>query len=75
LLIQTPRTAYVVEVKRRKWIGEEIEREVEDKIRRIPLRPGISARPVLVYDGELDPVVEGNGYFDAIIPASKLIEG
>jgi len=75
LLIQTPRTAYVVEVKRKKWIGEEIEREVEDKIRRIPLRPGISARPVLVYDGELDPVVEGNGYFDAIIPARKLIEG
>jgi len=75
LLVQTQRTAYVVEVKRRRRIGEEIVREVEEKIRRLPLRKGVSPRPVLVYDGELDPAVEGSGYFDAIIPACKLIEG
>lgn len=73
LLIQTQRTAYVVEVKRKRFIGEEIEREVEEKIKRLPLRAGVSPRPVLVYDGELDPVVEGNGYFDAIVPAGKLL--
>jgi len=73
LLIQTRRTAYVVEIKRKSFIGEDIEQEVEEKIRRLPLRAGVSPRPVLVYDGELDPVVEGNGYFDAIIPAAKLI--
>ena len=28
---------------------------------------------VLVYDGELDGAVEGNGYFDAIVPARKLL--
>jgi len=74
LLIQTQRTAYVVEVKRMRYIGTEIEREVEEKIRRLPLRAGVSPRPVLVYDGELDPVVEGNGYFDAIVPAYKFLE-
>ena len=73
LLVQTARTAYVVEVKRRKSIGVEIEDEVESKIHRLPLRKGVSARPVLVYDGELDGVVEGNGYFDAIVPARKLL--
>lgn len=73
LLIQTARTAFVVEVKRRREITAEIESEVEQKIRRLPLRNGLSARPVLVYDGELAPSVEGTGYFDALIPASRLL--
>jgi hypothetical protein len=73
LLIQTPCTAYVVEVKRMNHIGSEIEEVMREKIRRLPLREGMSARPVLVYDGELAPTVTGRGYFDAIIPARKLI--
>ena len=73
LLIQTPCTAYVVEVKRKNHIGSEIEDVMREKIRRLPLREGMSARPVLVYDGELAPTVSGRGYFDAIIPARKLI--
>ena len=73
LLVQTARTAYVVEIKRKRYIDESIEAEVERKIDRLPLRKGVSARAVLVYDGELDPVVEGNGFFDAIIPASRLL--
>ena len=55
------------------YTDEGIEAEVERKIDRLPLRKGVSARAVLVYDGELDPVVEGNGFFDAIIPASRLL--
>ena len=73
LLIQTPCTAYVVGVKRMNHIGSEIEDVMREKIRRLPLREGMSARPVLVYDGELAPTVSGRGYFDAIIPARKLI--
>ena len=73
LLIQTARTAYVVEVKRQREIGAAIIDEMERKLRQIPLRKGLSARPVLVYDGELSPSVEGCGYFDAIIPARKLL--
>lgn len=73
LLIQTPRTAYVVEIKRKTQIGREIEDEMEARLARLPLRKGVSARPVLVFDGELDPVVEGDGFFDAVIPASRLL--
>lgn len=73
LLVQTACTAYVVEIKRMKHIGAEIEDEMREKIKRLPLREGVSPRPVLVYDGELSPVVSGRGYFDAVIPARKLI--
>lgn len=74
LLVQTQTTAYVVEVKRKNHIGAEVEDEVRQKIRRLPLREGVSARPALVYDGDLAPSVVGRGYFDAIIPADKLLE-
>ena len=46
---------------------------MEERIARLSLRKGMSARPVLVYEGELAPVVEGDGFFDAVIPASKLL--
>ena len=73
LLIQTARTAYAVEIKRQKEIGPEIEDEVRRKIARLPLRSGMTPRPVLVYDGNLAPSVEGAGFFDAIIPARKML--
>ncbi len=73
LLIQTPRTAYVVEIKRKKYIDESIIDEVDDRMKRLRLRKGMSPRPVLVYDGELEPSVEGAGFFDAVIPAEKLL--
>lgn len=74
LLIQTARTAYVIEVKRKRFIDDDIIAEVDEKVRRMPLRRGLSARPVLVYDGKLQPSVEGTGYFDAIINARQLLE-
>lgn len=73
LLIQTARTAYVVEIKRRREIGPEIEEEVQRKIHSLPLRSGMTPRPVLVYEGHLAPSVEGTGFFDAIIPARRLL--
>lgn len=73
LLIQTPKTAYVVEVKRCQHIGVEVEAEVAERMRRLPLRKGLSKRPVLVYDGELDPAVEASGFFSAIISSRQLL--
>lgn len=73
LLIQTPRTAYVLEIKRKNEIGPEIEDEVNQKLKRLPIRKGISLRPVLVYCGNLAKSVEANGFFDAIIPVAKLL--
>lgn len=75
LLIQTPRTAYVVEVKRRKRIGVEIEDEVEEKVRRLQVRKGVSVRTALVYQGDLDPRVREQGYFSAIVSADELLKG
>ena len=72
LLIQTAKAAYVVEVKRQKEIGVEVENQVETAIRRLHVRKGVVVHPVLVYAGALDGEVSGNGYFDALIPFGKL---
>jgi len=74
LLIQTPKTAYVVEVKRKNLIDPSVEEEMRTKISRLPVRPGVSVRPVLVYTGELSKTVEADGYFDAVVPIRKLLE-
>ena len=74
LLIQTPRTAYAVEIKRKSRIGQETEEEMEEKIKRLKVRKGLSVRPVLVYDGTLDPQISGRGYFAATIDAATLLE-
>ena len=72
LLVQTPRTAYVVEVKRKNIDGD-VEKDVEEKMKLLHVRKNVSKRPVLVYDGEISPRVEADGYFAALIPARKLL--
>ena len=47
--------------------------EVAEKIRRIPVRNGMSVRTALVYEGNLAPVVEADGYFDAVVPFRQLL--
>ena len=74
LLIQTARTAYVVETKRQLEIGRSVEDQVAREMKRLHIRAGMSVRPVLVYLGQLDGSVEGDGFFDAIIPAQKLLK-
>lgn len=54
-------------------IDESIVGEVQKKLSRIPRRKNMSLRPVLVYAGELSMQVEGSGFFDAVIPAEKLL--
>ena len=73
LLVQTSRTAYLVEIKRQNHITREVERQVEGEMRRLHARKGVAVRPVLVFAGNLDAEVEGDGFFDAIIPAEKLL--
>ena len=34
---------------------------------------GMSVRTALVYEGNLAPVVEADGYFDAIVPFRQLL--
>ncbi len=51
----------------------EIIDEVEQKIRCLGHSDRTSVRPVLVYDGNLSPMVEDEGYFTAVIPAVELL--
>lgn len=71
-LIQTKRSLYVVEIKRRMEIGTEVIDEVERKIRCLPHDERLSVRPVLVYDGRLSPLVPDENYFASIISAKDL---
>ena len=73
LLIQSRRTICVVEVKRMREIGREIIAEVDKKINAIKRPVGVSARAALVYDGHLAPVARADGYFDAIVPFTRLL--
>ena len=72
-MIQTRRTICIVEAKRRKEIGRDIIDEVDRKVRAIDHPAGVSVRTALVYDGEFSPVAATDGYFDAIVPFSRLL--
>ena len=73
LLLQSRQSVCLVEVKRRHHIGKEIVEEVREKSRRLDRPDGVSLKTALVYDGELAPSVEADGYFDAIVPARRLL--
>ena len=49
--------------------------EVQAKIRRLKVRPALSVRTVLVYEGELDMRIEADHAFDFVIPSSLLVNG
>ena len=73
LLVQTEAIAYVVEIKRKRVIGEGIAADVAQKVSRLPLRKGISVRTALVYEGELEESLVRRQVFDFLIPARKLL--
>ena len=73
LLVQLPRSAYVVEIKRKGEIGEEVEKDVAHKVARLSIPPDKSVRTALVYEGRLHPVVKANAYFDALVDVAALM--
>lgn len=74
LLLQAPRSVCVVEIKRRERIGEEVVGEVQAKVAALGVPRGTSIRTALVFEGELSPRIEADGYFDFVIPAERLLE-
>lgn len=74
LLIQTPKSVYVVEVKRCNRIDASIEKEIEEKVSRLGIGADKSVRTVLVYEGKLSPEIEENGFIDFLIPFHRLVE-
>ena len=73
LLIQSKMSMYVVEIKRKTSIGREVIDEVREKCRRLRCRRSMSLHTALVYEGEIAPSIEADGYFDAVIPFSQLL--
>lgn len=73
LLIQSRRTNYIIEIKRKNEIGRGIIDEVDGKVTLLKRPKSVSAKTALVYAGQLAPIVEADGYFDAIIPVEKLL--
>lgn len=73
LLLQTRHTMYVIEIKRREQIGEEVVREVKEKLDKFKVRNGMSVIPVLVYSGNLSRRVLADGYFARVISAEDLM--
>ena len=74
LLVQTRRTVFIVEIKRRREIGPEVMEEGMEKVRRLKVSKGVSVRTALVYDGRLSPRIEAEHGFDVVIPADRLLK-
>ena len=73
LLIQTRRTVWVVEFKRRREIGREVIDEVAEKVKRLGIGRRVPVRTALVYSGHLSPAVEADGFFDAVVDAADIL--
>ena len=73
LLLQTKHTHYLVEIKRRENLGEEIVGEVQDRAHKLKVKRGVSVIPILVYEGHLSKRVPADGYFARVISAEDLI--
>ena len=73
LLVQTRRSICLVEVKRQREIGREVIDEMDAKVKLVPHPENVSVRTALVYEGNLAPIVEADGYFDAIVPFRNIL--
>ena len=73
MLVRLPKCVYLIEVKRMNRIPVSVEQEVQRKIDRLPLKKGKSVKTVLVYDGELSPELEENGFFDHLVRLEELM--
>lgn len=73
LLLQSEGSVCVVEIKRRREIGPEVEQEVAAKVKALKVPGNKSVRTALVYDGELSPRVTARGFFDHIVSIDDII--
>ena len=75
LLLQTRRSVYVIEIKRRNSIGEEVVAEVREKMSRLKVKRGLSVIPILIFEGHASARIAADGFFARMIPAGDLLGG
>lgn len=74
LLIQTATLAMIVEIKRKKSLGLEVEDDLRQKVARLPVRKGMSVRTALVYAGQLSAALAASELIDACVPVEALLQ-
>lgn len=52
-----------------------VERMNFEKVSRLSVKPGVSVRTALVYDGTLSPRLAASGYIDAFVDFGSLLIG
>ena len=73
LLLQTELSVYFVEIKRQAEIGREVIDEMVEKVRRVRVPRGKTVKTALIYSGRLAPIVEAQGYFNAVIDIRDML--
>jgi len=73
LLLKARRCLYVVEIKHRKEIGDEVVDEVQAKVEKMTARKQFSVFPVLIYCGHLSARVTADGYFTDVISIGRMM--
>lgn len=73
LLIQTEGVAHIVEIKRKGELGLDVAHQIEQKVKRLPVRSGVSVRTALVYDGRLTKELQASDSIDCFVSARMLL--
>ena len=73
LLVQTDGTVHIVEIKRRGELGVEVVDELREKVRRLPVRRGVSVRTALIYEGHPTKQLEVSDDIDRLVPVRMLL--
>ena len=72
LLLQTAKSACIVEIRRQKCVPASFEDDMRRKIEALRLPRGTSVRTALVHDGEVSPELSENRYIDFLVPVERL---
>ena len=73
LLLQTQHTLYPCEIKFRQQIHGSVIEECRKRFSSLQMPTGMSLRPILVYAGELAPVVRRSTYFDRCVDFAEFM--
>jgi len=73
LLIQTKQTVCLVEIKRRKSLGNEVVKSMDAALSCLSRPKGVSFRTALVYSGSLAATVRAGGYFNATVDVGEML--
>ena len=73
LMLQTALGIYFVEIKRQAEIGREVIDEMIEKVKRVRVPRNKAVKTALIYSGHLAPIVEAQGYFNAVVDIRDIL--